>query len=366
MQKRVSSSPSLQSAAVCFFSLLDVYRCNRTTVLCTAAAEHENHHILSPSASVRVASVAPTTIYESYHSKHSDVDTHKSADTHKYADTGDSGQSKNTMFREPLALIDDSSSASDGSKLCVGYQRLSRAYSEDATLKAYPKCETVPCDDYEAAFKVFELWLVDKVVLPIENYMDGRIHCNYDLLLRHRLHIVGEFLNPIVDFMPVIPLLFFLLAFVWQAALRVNHCLLGLPCVTKEELNGVMGHPQFSGVNLIYDLHRLVRLQTLSLEYAYMFSTNNQSFHMQALSHYRTMLNDLGLDKFSDQDIVVDAKDDDENVTRFLVLAREPRIPGPGRPRKTSIVFSLEEGPGALFKALSMFFMRGINLSRAS
>nr|YP_009988975.1 photosystem II protein K [Melaleuca cajuputi]YP_010008028.1 photosystem II protein K [Melaleuca leucadendra]QNM40464.1 photosystem II protein K [Melaleuca cajuputi]QNR87800.1 photosystem II protein K [Melaleuca leucadendra] len=26
------------------------------------------------------------------------------------------------------------------------------------------------------------------------------------------------FLNPIIDFMPVIPLLFFLLAFVWQAA----------------------------------------------------------------------------------------------------------------------------------------------------
>nr|YP_009630875.1 photosystem II protein K [Bongardia chrysogonum]QBZ77290.1 photosystem II protein K [Bongardia chrysogonum]QWC55128.1 photosystem II protein K [Bongardia chrysogonum] len=26
------------------------------------------------------------------------------------------------------------------------------------------------------------------------------------------------FFNPIVDFMPVIPLLFFLLAFVWQAA----------------------------------------------------------------------------------------------------------------------------------------------------
>ncbi|KAL5542701.1 hypothetical protein UlMin_010411 [Ulmus minor] len=26
------------------------------------------------------------------------------------------------------------------------------------------------------------------------------------------------FLNPIVDFMPVIPLLFFLLAFVWQVA----------------------------------------------------------------------------------------------------------------------------------------------------
>ncbi|KAG4914947.1 hypothetical protein GYH30_052125 [Glycine max] len=38
--------------------------------------------------------------------------------------------------------------------------------------------------------------------------------------------------------------------------------------------------------------------------------------------------------------------DDDENITRFLVLAREPIIPGTNRPHKTSIVFSLEEGPG--------------------
>lgn len=28
------------------------------------------------------------------------------------------------------------------------------AYSEAAALKAYPKCETVPCDQFEAAFKV--------------------------------------------------------------------------------------------------------------------------------------------------------------------------------------------------------------------
>lgn len=28
------------------------------------------------------------------------------------------------------------------------------AYSEAAALKAYPNCETVPCDQFEAAFKV--------------------------------------------------------------------------------------------------------------------------------------------------------------------------------------------------------------------
>ncbi|CAK8564385.1 unnamed protein product [Lathyrus sativus] len=239
------------------------------------------------------------------------------------------------MLPKPLMSVDDSSSASDGSKVRVGYQGVPGAYSEDAALKAYPNCETVPCDDYEAAFKAVELWLVDKAVLPIENSVDGSIHRNYDLLLRHRLHIVGE---------------------VQQ---RVDHCLLGLPGVTKEELNSVMSHPQ-------------------------------------ALAQCRTLLNDLGVDKVGEQDSAVAAKtvaincvrhagaiassraaeiygldilaegiqDDDENVTRFLVLSREPRIPGTDEPHKTSVVFGLDEGPGALFKALSVFSMRDINLSK--
>ncbi|MFX6572607.1 prephenate dehydratase domain-containing protein, partial [Acinetobacter baumannii] len=57
-------------------------------------------------------------------------------------------------------------------------------------------------------------------------------------------------------------------------------------------------------------------------------------------------------------------QDDSDNITRFLILAREPIIPGTDRPFKTSIVFTLEEGPGVLFKALSVFALRNINLSK--
>lgn len=67
-----------------------------------------------------------------------------------------------------------------------------------------------------------ELWLADKAVLPIENSCGGSIHRNYDLLLRHRLHIVGE------------------------VQLAANLCLLALPGTRAECLRRVLSHPQVS------------------------------------------------------------------------------------------------------------------------
>nr|KAJ0215672.1 hypothetical protein LSAT_V11C300152530 [Lactuca sativa] len=59
-------------------------------------------------------------------------------------------------------------------------------------------------------------------------------------------------------------------------------------------------------------------------------------------------------------------QDDLDNITRFLILAREPIIPGIDKPHKTSIVFTLEEGPRVLFNALAVFALRDINLSKVS
>ncbi|CAL5327676.1 unnamed protein product [Camellia sinensis] len=83
------------------------------------------------------------------------------------------------------------------------------AYSEAAALKAYSQCENA-----------VKLWLADKTVLPIENSLGGSIHRNYDLLLWHKLHIVGE------------------------VQLAVNLCLLALPGVRTEHLKRVLSHPQ--------------------------------------------------------------------------------------------------------------------------
>ncbi|XP_027185599.1 arogenate dehydratase/prephenate dehydratase 1, chloroplastic isoform X1 [Coffea eugenioides] len=235
----------------------------------------------------------------------------------------------------PLSAIDLSSSLSDGSKVRVAYQGLPGAYSEAAALKAYPKCETVPCDEFEAVFKAVELWLVDKAVLPIENSVGGSIHRNYDLLLFHRLHIVGE------------------------VQLVVNHCLLGLPGVRKEELKRVLSHPQaLDQCEMTLNKLGVTKVSTNDSAGAAQITAAERVRDTGAIASVRAA-EIYGLDVLAER-----IQDDTDNITRFLILAREPIIPGSDRPHKTSIVFSLEEGPGVLFKALAVFALRNINLSK--
>lgn len=91
---------------------------------------------------------------------------------------------------------------------------------------------------FEKLWQAVELWLAHKVVIPIENTSGGSIHRNYDLLLRHRLHIVGE------------------------VQLATNLSLLAMPGVRKEFLKRVLSHSQ---VSLLVSHFRLFKHRTYIL-----------------------------------------------------------------------------------------------------
>ena len=59
-------------------------------------------------------------------------------------------------------------------------------------------------------------------------------------------------------------------------------------------------------------------------------------------------------------------EDDDSNFTRFLLLSRKPLAVHSTKDVKckTSIVFTLEETPGALYKALACFSLRDVDFSK--
>ncbi|KAK9998445.1 hypothetical protein SO802_018048 [Lithocarpus litseifolius] len=253
-------------------------------------------------------------------------------DDSPYDDVSKDPNNNTNMLPRPLSSTHSSDSVSH---LRVAYQGVRGAYSESAAEKAYPYCEAVPCEQFETAFEAVERWLVDRAVLPIENSLGGSIHRNYDLLLRHRLHIVGE-----VKF-------------------AVRHCLMANHGVKLEDLKRVLSHPQA----LAQCEHTLTRLGLVRE------AVDDTAGAAKHVAFHK--LNDTGAVASSTAAMIYglnilaqDIQDDSDNVTRFLMLAREPIVPGTDKPFKTSIVFSLEEGPGVLFKALAVFALREINLTK--
>ncbi|TKY67109.1 Arogenate dehydratase/prephenate dehydratase 6 [Spatholobus suberectus] len=240
-------------------------------------------------------------------------------------------------IKKPLTISDLSPAPMHGSQLRVAYQGVPGAYSEAAAGKAYPNGEAIPCDQFEVAFQAVELWIADRAVLPVENSLGGSIHRNYDLLLRHRLHIVGE------------------------VQLPVHHCLLALPGVRKEFLTRVISHPQA----LAQCEHSLTKLG-LNVAREAVDDTAGAAEFVAAnnLRDTAAIASARAAELYGMQVLADGIQDDPSNVTRFVMLAREPIIPRTDRPFKTSIVFAHDQGTSVLFKVLSAFAFRNISLTK--
>lgn len=215
----------------------------------------------------------------------------------------------------------------------MAFQGEPGAYSEQAVFDYFGNVETLPCESFDAVFDAVVSGKCDSALIPIENSLAGSIHQNYDLLLRHDLHITGEHL------------------------LRVRHCLIAMPGVKKEEVKKAISHPQALGQCAGY-----LRAHGIKAEQVYDTAGSVKMLKESGARDTAAIASRRAAELHDMQILEEGIEDNEENYTRFLAVGREPVIPG--EEAKTSIVFTLKNQPGALFKALSVFALRDIDLTK--
>jgi prephenate dehydratase len=171
-------------------------------------------------------------------------------------------------------------------------------------------------------------------VLPIENSIGGSIHRNYDLLLEHDLPIVGEVELPVV------------------------HHLLALPGATLDGLKRVYSHPQG-----IAQCERFLRtLKNVEVIATYDTAGSAKMVADAGATDAAAIASARAGEVFGLSSLAASIQDFDDNITRFIVVGRRPLANSV--PDKTTIVFTVPNEPGALFKALSVFALRGVDLTK--
>jgi prephenate dehydratase len=199
----------------------------------------------------------------------------------------------------------------------------------------------VPFQSFEEVFVSVVNGKCHCAVIPIENTLHGSIHDNYDHLLKYDLPIRGE------------------------TFVRIVHNLIAPPGVKFSQIRRVYSHPAALG------------------QCKHFFEQNPQiektTFYDTAGSVKMVMdkgLTDAGAIASANAASIYGAKilkksieDDRENFTRFFLLERPKRgtkfAKPDGKTRfKTTVVFTTRNIPGALFRSLSAFALRDVNLTK--
>lgn len=215
----------------------------------------------------------------------------------------------------------------------VAFQGEPGAYSEQAVFDYFGEVETLPSEAFDVVFDSVASGAADAGLIPIENSLAGSIHQNYDLLLQHDLYITGEYL------------------------LRVQHCLIALPDVKKEQIKTVISHPQALGQCAAY-LRRL----GVKVESGYDTAGSVKLLRNSGAPDTAAIASRRAAEIYGMQILEEGIEDNPENYTRFLAISKTAARPD--GEAKTSIVFTLKNQPGALFKALSVFALRDIDLTK--
>ncbi|WP_275787670.1 prephenate dehydratase [Pararhizobium gei] len=220
----------------------------------------------------------------------------------------------------------------------ISFQGDFGANSDMACRDMFPDMEPLPCQTFEDAFLAVESGEADLGMIPIENTIAGRVADIHHLLPESRLHIIGEY------FMPI------------------RFQLMALPGVTRDEIRTVHSH-----IHALGQCRKIVRANGWKPVVAGDTAGAAKLVSELGDRSMAALAPRLAADLYKLDIIAENVEDTENNVTRFVVLARDQREIRRHAEKDvivTTFVFNVRNIPAALYKALGGFATNGINMTK--
>ncbi len=223
----------------------------------------------------------------------------------------------------------------------VGFQGEKGAFSQQAIRQLLgDRSQAIPFTRFDEVFRSLAEKTVDAAVIPIENTLHGSVHENYDHLLEFELPIVGE------------------------TSVRIIHNLIAPPGTSFRQVRRVFSHP----VALNQCLDFFSRNPQVERVPFYDTAGSVKMIVEEGLTDSAAIASSLSAEIYGARILRRSIEDDRQNFTRFFLLrsreARGRKTPEVVKEWKTSLVFTTRNVAGALFRALAVFALRDVSLTK--
>ena len=194
--------------------------------------------------------------------------------------------------------------------------------------------EQKSCRHFGEVFELLNRGDVDRAVVPLENSLAGSVHQNYDLVREHRAWISAE------------------------VFVHVEHCLIGTSSSRIGGIDTVLSHPvALEQCRGFLDQHanwQVRREQDTSGSVRTIIECGDNNLAAIASAQ--------AAEVYGGRVLARAIQDNENNYTRFVMLSKAREVAASAN--KVSILFSFKNLPGALHKALSVFALRDIDLTK--
>lgn len=208
------------------------------------------------------------------------------------------------------------------------------SYAQQAASRIFEVPTILYFNSFEKVFEAVESGVCPYGVLPVENSSAGSVAAVYDLMQKHRFHIVRAL------------------------KLRIRHVLLGNPGASVDRLAEVSSHSHaLSQCGGFLKSHPSIRAvpETNTAVAARELAASGRTD--RAVIASRACAELYGLRVLAD-----DVSDATDNYTRFICIARELSVSE--RANKLGVMLSLPHRPGSLCEVISKFAAIGVSLTK--